>query len=129
MCDFCEKRKIFSCCNLMDLRLNHNLLVKLPGFLTQCHMKWLSLQYNKFEKLPYNFFWALPWLFGNALSISYNSLKSLLVSCDAIINLKELPLSGNELADLRNLVNLLKLSRIECLHHLSCNQIKEFPEE
>ncbi|GFR04630.1 protein phosphatase PHLPP-like protein [Trichonephila clavata] len=49
--------EIFSCCNLMDLRLNHNFLVKLPDFLTQCHMKSLSLQYNKFEKLPYNFFW------------------------------------------------------------------------
>ncbi|GFT47098.1 transposable element Tcb1 transposase [Trichonephila clavipes] len=118
--------EIFSCCNLMDLRLNHNLLVKLPDFLTQCHMKSLSLQYNKFEKLPYNFFWALPCL--EMLNLSYNSLKSLPVSCDSIINLKELLLSGNELSDLRNLVNLLKLSRIECLH-LSCNQIKELPEE
>ncbi|GFY54361.1 protein phosphatase PHLPP-like protein [Trichonephila inaurata madagascariensis] len=118
--------EIFSCCNLMDLRLNHNLLVKLPDFLTQCHMKSLSLQYNKFEKLPYNFFWALPCL--ETLNLSYNSLKSLPVSCDSIINLKELLLSGNELSDLRNLVNLLKLSRIECLH-LSCNQIKELPED
>ncbi|KAF8771134.1 PH domain leucine-rich repeat-containing [Argiope bruennichi] len=117
--------EIFSCCNLMDLRLNHNFLVKLPDFLTQCHMKSLSLQYNKFEKLPYNFFWALPCL--EMLNLSYNSLKSLPVSCDSVINLKTLLLSGNELNDLTNLVNLLKLSRIECLH-LAYNKIKELPD-
>ncbi|CAL1294638.1 unnamed protein product, partial [Larinioides sclopetarius] len=117
--------EIFSCCNLMDLRLNHNFLVKLPDFLTQCHMKSLSLQYNKFEKLPFNFFWALPCL--EMLNLSYNSLKSLPVSCDSVINLKTLLLSGNQLSDLTNLVNLLKLSRIECLH-LAYNRIKELPE-
>ncbi|GIX74814.1 protein phosphatase PHLPP-like protein [Caerostris darwini] len=117
--------EIFSCCNLMDLRLNHNLLVKLPDFLSQCHMKSLSLQYNRFEKLPYNFFWALPCL--EMLNLSYNSLKSIPVSCDSIINLKSLLLSGNQLSDLSNLISLLKLSRIECLH-LAYNGIKELPE-
>ncbi|GIX83924.1 protein phosphatase PHLPP-like protein [Caerostris extrusa] len=96
--------EIFSCCNLMDLRLNHNLLVKFPDFLSQCHMKSLSLQYNRFENSPTissGRFRGKHYSDLEMLNLSYNSLKSIPVSCDSIINLKSLLLSGNQLSDLR----------------------------
>ncbi|KAG8176344.1 hypothetical protein JTE90_003306 [Oedothorax gibbosus] len=120
-------KELFGCCNLMNLKLSHNQLVEFPEITTQCSLKYISLQYNKFEKLPENFFTSFTSL--ESLNLSYNRLTSLPTSpCNSSVKLKSLLLSGNQLRDqLKNLVRLLSVSKLESLH-LSYNEIKELPD-